>query len=392
LAGTEPASFKKYGVIMGTDLKILLLEDVPEDAGLIERALKKDNIKYQIRRVDTSEEFTVELEKHKPDVVLSDHALPQFNSNEALKICRSIYPLLPFILVTGAVSEEFAVKILKLGADDYVLKSNLSRLGRAIRQAIRQRNLESKKIEAEQALKEQNLELIKLNKELDNFVYNISHNLRAPLVSVMGLINVAFIDRTDINNIELYLNKMRYSINKLDTTLKEILDYSRNTRVDIKQETIDLNELINNSFDNLKYLTNFDRIEKKINVDEKNPLVSDSYRLSLIFDNLISNSIKYLDVKKTPNIVEINVSVSDEVTIVYTDNGIGIHPDYQERVFDMFFRASEISEGAGLGLYIVKEALEKLNGSIQMESVLNKWTRFIIRMPNNINKSLPNHL
>jgi signal transduction histidine kinase len=377
---------------MGIEMKILLLEDIPEDAGLIERALKKDKISYSIRRVDTAEEYTAELEKHKPDVVLSDHALPQFNSNEALKICRSIYPLLPFILVTGAVSEEFAVKILKLGADDYVLKSNLSRLGRAIRQAVRQRNLESKKIEAEQALKVQNQELIKLNKELDNFVYNISHNLRAPLVSVMGLINVAFIDRSDINNIELYLNKMRYSINKLDTTLKEILDYSRNTRVELIHETIDLRVLIDNSFEKLRYLPNFERVEKKVVIDKKKELISDAYRLSLIFDNLISNSIKYLDIKKTPNIIDIEVTINDDINIVYTDNGIGVHPDYQDRVFDMFFRASEISEGAGLGLYIVKEAVDKLNGTIQMESVLNKWTRFVIHFPNHNNLSLPNHL
>jgi signal transduction histidine kinase len=377
---------------MGIEMKILLLEDIPEDAGLIERALKKDKISYSIRRVDTAEEYAAELEKHKPDVVLSDHALPQFNSNEALKICRSIYPLLPFILVTGAVSEEFAVKILKLGADDYVLKSNLSRLGRAIRQAIRQRNLESKKIEAEQALKVQNQELIKLNKELDNFVYNISHNLRAPLVSVMGLINVAFIDSSDINNIELYLNKMRYSINKLDTTLKEILDYSRNTRVDLIHETIDLRVLIDNSFEKLRYLPNFERVEKKVVINKKKEFISDAYRLSLIFDNLISNSIKYLDIKKTPNIIDIEVTINDDINIVYTDNGIGVHPDYQDRVFDMFFRASEISEGAGLGLYIVKEAVEKLNGTIQMESVLNKWTRFVIHFPNHNNLSFPNHL
>lgn len=367
---------------MNLDLNILLLEDVPEDAGLIERALRKEHIHYILRRVDTKEEFTEELKKQQPDVVLSDHALPQFNSNEALSICRRMYPYLPFILVTGAVSEEFAVKILKLGADDYVLKSNLGRLGTAIRQALKQRTLERKKMEAEQALKEQNQELIKLNKELDNFVYNISHNLRAPLVSVMGLINVAFIDRTDFHSIEMYLNKMRHSLNKLDNTLKEILDYSRNTRIDLRLEKINLRDVIDECFEKLRYLPDFDRIETDISIDELQPLCSDYYRLSLVFDNLISNSIKYMDKKKSPNIINIKATVSKEVSIVYTDNGIGIHPDYQPRVFDMFYRANELSEGAGLGLYIVKEAIEKLNGSIMLQSVINKWTRFIIKFPN----------
>ncbi len=364
------------------DLKILLLEDVPEDAGLITRALKKDHINCVIRRVDAADEYTAALHEEKPDVVLSDHALPQFNSNEALNICRNIYPHLPFILVTGAVSEEFAVNILKLGADDYVLKSNLSRLGSAIRQSVRQRNLEEKKLETEQKLRTQNLELVKLNKELDSFVYNISHNLRAPLVSVLGLINVAFIDKTDINNIEDYLNKMRYSVNKLDNTLKEILEYSRNTRVEVKHEKINLHKLIYHCFEKLKYIKNSDRIKLEIKIDTTADLVSDAYRISLIFDNLISNSIKYLDTKKKPNQIHVQANISDEVSIIYSDNGIGIHADYLSRVFEMFYRATELSEGAGLGLYIVREAVEKLQGTIHLESVQNKWSRFTIKFPN----------
>src|SRR5690606_8056179 len=113
---------------------------------------------------------------------------------EALKICKKIDPEIPFILVTGAVSEEFAVKVLKQGADDYILKSNLSRLGAAISQALKQRKLKIKKMKAEEALRQQNLELKRLNKELDKFVYSASHDLRSPLTSLLGLIHVASTD------------------------------------------------------------------------------------------------------------------------------------------------------------------------------------------------------
>ncbi len=118
---------------MNQAMKIVMLEDLEEDAGLIDRVLKKEKFSYTRVRVDTRDEFIDALEKFGPDLVLSDHSLPQFNSIEALQICKQQRPDIPFILVTGAVSEEFAVNCLKQGADDYVLKSNLSRLPLAIR-------------------------------------------------------------------------------------------------------------------------------------------------------------------------------------------------------------------------------------------------------------------
>jgi len=124
---------------MEKEIKILMLEDMEEDAGLIDEVLQAEKIVFSRVRVDTREEFTDALKKFRPDVVLSDHSLPSFNSIEALKICHENGLNLPFILVTGTVSEEFAVNCLKRGADDYVLKSNLTRLPMAIRYALRRR-------------------------------------------------------------------------------------------------------------------------------------------------------------------------------------------------------------------------------------------------------------
>lgn len=367
---------------MRSYIKILLLEDVPEDAGLVERALRKEKVHFRSIRVDSAEEFRSGLINFKPDIILSDHALPQFNSNEALKIGRSIYPHIPFILVTGAVSEEFAVQILKLGADDYVLKSNLSRLVPAMLQALKQRKLEARKERAELALKEQNIELRKVNKELDNFVYNISHNLRAPLASAMGLLNLISLSKQDAISLETYLEKTRLSLAKLDNTLKEILDYSRNTRLSEQAVSIDLEKLVNECFEKLQYLPRYDRIVKRVAVRQERDFVCEPYRLSIIFSNLISNSIKYMDEHKPENRIDIEADVSDHIVIVYSDNGIGIYKDYVPRVFDMFYRGTHLSEGAGLGLYIVKEAVEKLHGSIHLESEERKGVKFTIKIPN----------
>lgn len=373
---------------MRSFIKILLLEDVPEDAGLIERALRKEKIHFQSLRVDTSDEFNEGLTSFKPDIILSDHALPQFNSNEALNISRAMYPHIPFILVTGAVSEEFAVKILKLGADDYVLKSNLSRLGPAVIQSLRQRKLEMQKEHAEEALRLQNIELTKVNRELDNFVYNISHNLRAPLASAMGLLNLILIEKQNPLSLENYLDKARISLARLDNTLQEILDYSRNTRLGEQLIKIDLAKVIHECFEKLHYLNGFEKIRKNIIIRHKKDLLGDPYRLSLIFSNLISNSIKYMDKQKPVNTIDILAEIGDELVIEYSDNGVGIYKESVPHVFDMFYRGTNKSEGAGLGLYIVKEAIEKLCGSIQLESEERKGVWFSIRIPNGVKEGL----
>jgi signal transduction histidine kinase len=100
-------------------------------------------------------------------------------------------------------------------------------------------------------------------------------------------------------------------------------------------------------------------------------------------DNLISNAVKYCDLSKTNQIIKIDINQSESnIKIVIEDNGLGINKDYQEKVFSMFYRASEKSYGSGLGLYIVKETVKRLGGSIEIESSEGEYTRFIIKLPN----------
>lgn len=365
-------------------MKILMLEDLQDDVGLIERVLRKENIRFVSKQVDSREEFVAALDKFSPDLVLSDHALPQFNSVEALKLCKKHGLDIPFILVTGTVSEEFAVSCLKHGADDYVLKSNLARLPSAISNSLKKRQIETKRKKAEKTLRKQNEELVKINKELDSFVYSVSHNLRAPLMSVLGLIQLAQMDDKRQNNgLANYFNLMETSIHRLDETLKEILDYSRNARSEIKIEQINMSALLNESFERLRYLDGFDDISKNITVEESAPLYSDAYRLTVVFNNLISNAIKYRDLQKDKQRIDIRVTVSEkDVTFHFNDNGIGIKEELVTKIFDMFFRATEKSEGAGLGLYIVKEAIDKLQGEIHVKSSPGVGTAFMITMPN----------
>lgn len=363
-------------------LKILSLEDLEEDFFLITHALKKSGMAFTAKRVDSKEEFSRALKEFGADVILCDHSLPQFNSNEALRIFHQHKLQIPFILVTGAVSEEFAVSSLKHGADDYVLKSNLARLRNVIDNALKQREAERAKIEAAQALARQNEALTKINKELDSFVYSISHNLRAPLMSVLGLLDLAQ-NESNTTVIHQYHEMMKTSVCKLDETLKEILEYSRNARQGLIIAEIDFQKLINDNFERMQFMPGYDRIRKEIFIEGEGRFFSDSYRLSLILNNLISNAIKYSDPQKETSFIQITISLRPQkVSLVFKDNGIGIEPDYIQKVFNMFFRATEKNEGAGLGLYIVKEAVEKLGGHVELESQVGKGVVFRIELPN----------
>lgn len=371
---------------MERELKILMLEDQEEDAGLVDRALQKENFHFTRIRVDTREEFIHSLDTFQPDVILSDHALPQFNSIEALKICQARKMEVPFILVTGAVSEEFAVNCLKRGADDYVLKSNLSRLPLAIRYALRQHRYEHNRHVQESMLRKQNEELVKINHELDSFVYSVSHDLRSPLASILGLINVAKLDlKKNQDTVDEYLKMIERSVLKLDTTLREILDYSRNSRGDLIIAEIDLQQLIGNVLSQLEDIPGFQEVKKQINVVGHTSLLSDAYRLSVILSNLISNAVKYRDPHKASQFVDIHATITPvQMIMVVRDNGIGIQQEYVSKVFNMFYRATDRSQGSGLGLYIVKEMVDKLKGTIMITSEAGKETLVSLTIPNRL--------
>ncbi len=373
---------------MKRTLRILCLEDMEEDFELIKYALKKSGLSVTAMRVDTKEEYLAALNTYDADVILSDHSLPQFNSNEALRLCQSLHLQIPFILVTGAVSDEFAVNCIKRGADDYILKSNLSRLSSAIENALKHKEAEQGKSKAMAALAAQNAELLKINKELDTFVYSVSHNLRAPLMSVLGLLNLAKMeDNSEV--LHHYHDLMGSSIHKLDDTLKEILDYSRNARQELKIESIDFNKVIRENLEKMQFMSGFEQVRIKVSVNDPHPFYSDYYRISMIMNNLISNAVKYLDTHKESSfVIEVNTD-EQKATLKFQDNGIGIHSELVPKIFDMFFRATDIKEGSGLGLYIVKEAVDKIGGKIEIESELGKGTIFNIVLPNHSSEQSP---
>jgi signal transduction histidine kinase len=365
------------------ELKILMLEDSESDATLIKRILKKDNLSFCAERVDTREEFTEAISRFRPDVILSDHGLPQFNSREALKIALQVNPLAPFIIVTGTMSDESAISCLRDGASDYILKGNMNRLPSAIRRAIKERRLERLKREARHALRKQNDELRKVNTELDSFVYSVSHNLRGPLASVLGLLNLALAEDKG-SKMEPIHHMMKGNIERLDTTLKEILDYSRNSRNEISSEEVQWEKLIHGTFKLVSYADRFADVQQVVDVHAPVKFYTDISRFGIVLHNVILNAVLFADHQKRPSI-KVNVSViPGEARIIIQDNGIGIAPDLLPRAFDMFYRCTEQSNGAGLGLYIARETVKRLGGAIQIDSTEGTGTIVTITLPNRV--------
>ena len=135
-------------------IKILIVEDVELDAELTEYELKRANIGYVSKRVEEKQDFKRELKEFKPDLILADHSLPHFDGVSALEICRIMAPDIPFIFVSGKIGEDFAVEMLKKGATDYVLKSNLPKLGHAVKRALKEYNEQLELKKAQNALME----------------------------------------------------------------------------------------------------------------------------------------------------------------------------------------------------------------------------------------------
>ena len=227
-----------------------------------------------------------------------------------------------------------------------------------------------------------NTKLTKLNQELDRFVYSASHDLRAPLSSVLGLVELARLEKTPEKKDEC-LRMIDSSIKKLDGFINDIIDFSRNQRIELKPTKIDIKDEIEDVLNDLKYIVNDAGIQREIvSSDNDRLFITDARRLRVILKNLLSNAIRYHDPDKKERFIRIAISYeSNKAVISVSDNGIGIEKNHLKNIFMMFYRADESSKGSGLGLYIVKETVDKLKGEIKVESKPGVGTTFTIILP-----------
>lgn len=292
-----------------------------------------------------------------------------------------------FTILLRDVTEE-------LKREERLKQLNLKLLGQNLELMTKEQELGT--INAELTDKNDQLEdtflaLSERNFELDQFVYRVSHDMRSPLSSLMGLINLIRLEKTPSQDSE-YINMLEDQVHKLDTFLTSMLNFSKASRGQVQQESINFAQLIDDCLAEFEGHPYYYQLMVNVNIEGEDLLFyNDLTRMKIIVRNILSNAFEYLNPRAEMPYLHVYVKVSaTKCRILFDDNGIGIHQKYLDKVFDMFYRATELSKGSGLGLYIVKQATHKLNGALHLESQERQGTKLEITIPNVANPTTLN--
>ena len=309
-------------------------------------------------------------------VIICDQRMPHSTGVEFFQVVRKAHPYPVRILLTGYTDVEAIIDAINKGEIFRYIKKPWDEL--ELQNAIQNAH---ELYTTRWQLRRKVSELEKTNDELNRFVYSTSHDLRSPLASIMGILNLSRMENSveDPNN---YLSMIETCVNKMDSFIQKIIEYYRSIRVEEEQTEIDFEETLEDSIE----ICRMQRPDVKFNVviDQPVKFINDGFRVSIILDNLISNAVKY----QKPSSSEaptVNVTVkADEykAQVEIEDNGIGIVEEHLNNIFKMFFRSTSHVNGLGIGLYIVKEALSRIGGDISVVSTYSVGTIFRIMIPN----------
>lgn len=223
--------------------------------------------------------------------------------------------------------------------------------------------------------------------ELERYIYKSSHDIRAPISSILGLANVAIDELKDHELATQYFKIIKQQTERLDAILNRLLTMTVVRDGEKVLHLIDFNKEISELIGSLSLMPGFDKLDITVDIENKRRFYCDRSQIISVLQNLIENSIKYRDERKKVNRLEIQVRDADEgINIRISDNGIGVPLHLQKEMFRMFFRASNDKPGTGLGLFTVRQSVRRLNGQISFESKEDDGTKFFIYLPNGINK------
>lgn len=219
--------------------------------------------------------------------------------------------------------------------------------------------------------------------ELETYIYKTSHDMRSPIATVLGLINIADKDMKNLDTAQQYLKTIREQTERLDTILLKLVETTSMHHGEKTIDLIDFHQLVANVVKSFEYLSKLSEIRVEQSIITERKFYSDRSLIISLMQNLIDNAIKY----KKQNVKDsfVKISIADEnggVQIIVTDNGIGIPDNVQKDVFKMFFRATNQVSSTGLGLYTVSHMVNKLGGTIKLDSNENIGTTFTVYLPN----------
>ncbi len=322
-----------------------------------------------------SEAFAI-LEQHPIHIIIADQRMPNMTGVEFFNIVQVKYPKPIRVLLTGFADINVIVDAINKGAVfRYIAKPwDDLEIHNAIQTGY---ELYSTKDELEQKM----IELQKTNNELNRFIYSASHDIRSPLTSALSVIELARASKDKKDPAE-YLNMIEECVLRVDRLIKKIIEYYKNLRADEEPKNmIDFKTIVQESIE-LCQAQN-PKIQFHVNINQPLLFVNDVFRLSVVINNLVSNAVKYQKPETNDPAVWITADINErEAHVIIKDNGIGIPQEHLDDIFKMFFRHNTVVTGTGIGLFVVKEAVHKLGGSIEVQSTVDEGTTFDLRIPN----------
>ena len=355
-------------------IKILYIDDEMNNLIGFKASFRLD---YQVLIANNTTEALDHLNKH-PDIqiVFCDQRMPDKTGVEFFEETRAQFPYPIRILLTGYTDIESVIDAINRGHIFRYVKKPWTDAD--IRSAI---NEASQFYTTTSMLALKNQELQRAYQELDKFAYSVTHDMRGPMLSILGSIQVMqYMD--DISEIREMMGMLEETVRNLDTFIQNIHDYYNLKRGELQIEDIDFNEIVEEQKNIYKITIQLNGINFQTHIDQRQEFRSDRMSLVIILNNLLSNAFKYQKKDNPDKIVELDVSVHDgKAMIRISDNGIGIPEKYLGEVFNMFFRATSTAVGSGFGLYNVKDALNKLDGEITVDSIPGEKTVFTVTIP-----------
>jgi signal transduction histidine kinase len=402
---------------MDKALTILIVDDDELDRMAVRRALTKAKVNAIFTEVDTCAKAIATLQAQTFDCIFLDYRLPDRNGLSLVQEVRETGTKVPLIVLTGQGDEQTAVELMKAGASDYLSKARISPevLERILRNALRIYAAEQKAAIANQRLQEsyeqlilknqeleqqrlqiqrQNLQLIEVAKLKSEFLATMSHELRTPLNAIIGFSQMLLRPQTGTLSPKQYQMTQHIFNNgkHLLEMLNEILDFSRLEagRLDLRLETFELPRVINSTIEELRSLAEQKQLELYAQIDLIHPeVVNDPANVRRILTNLISNAIKFTETGRVW--VEVTEPVPNRVAIAVHDTGIGIAAKDLPHIFEAFRQADQGSNrrfsGTGLGLAITESLVQKMTGSITVESQVGRGSIFRVELPRHIQRA-----